>query len=30
MCQIANPIYFDYIKRVFNTQFKELEQESFS
>ena len=30
MCQIANPIYFDYIRRVFNTQFKELEQESFS
>ena len=30
MCQIANPIYFDYIKRVFNTQFKEFEQESFS
>ena len=25
MCQIVNPIYFDYIKRVFNTQFKELE-----
>ena len=30
MCQIANPIYFDYIRRVFNTQFKEFEQESFS
>ena len=30
ICQIANPIYFDYIRQVFSTQFKALEQESFS
>ena len=30
MCQIVNPIYFEYIRQVFNTQFKGIEQESFS
>lgn len=30
ICQIANPIYFHYIRQVFSTQLKELEQESLS
>lgn len=29
-CQIANPIYFDYIRQIFGTQLKEIEQESLS